>query len=29
MPAGTPETIGEINFNETAFEDIQANSSIY
>jgi len=28
-PAGTPETFGEINFNETAFEDIQANSSIY
>ena len=29
MPAGTPETFGEINFNETAFEDIQDNSSIY
>jgi len=28
-PAGTPETFGEINFNATAFEDIQANSSIY
>ena len=27
--AGTPETFGEINFNATAFEDIQANSSIY
>ena len=28
-PAGTPETFGEINFNQTAFEDIQAQSSIY
>jgi hypothetical protein len=28
-PAGTPETFGEINFNSTAFEDIQAQSSIY
>jgi hypothetical protein len=28
-PAGTPETFGEINFNKTAFEDIQAQSSIY
>jgi len=28
-PAGTPETFGEINFNQTAFEDIQDNSSIY
>jgi hypothetical protein len=29
MPAGTPETFGEINFNQAAFEDIQAHSSIY
>jgi hypothetical protein len=28
-PAGTPETIGEINFNATAFEDIQSHSSVY
>ena len=28
-PAGTPETFGEINFNEQAFEDIQGASSIY
>jgi len=29
MPAGTPETFGEINFNTTAFEDIRQSSSIY
>ena len=28
-PAGTPETFGEINFNQKAFEDIQGASSIY
>lgn len=29
LPAGTPETFGEIQFNEAAFEDIQNNSSVY
>jgi hypothetical protein len=29
MAAGTPETFGEINFNATAFGDIQAHSSVY
>ncbi len=28
MEAGTPETIGEIQFNETAFNDIKDNSTI-
>jgi hypothetical protein len=28
-PANTPETFGEINFNDIAFENIQDNSSIY
>lgn len=29
LRAGTPEAFGEINFSETAFEDIQNNSSVY
>lgn len=29
LPEGTPETFGEIQFNEAAFEDIQNNSSVY
>lgn len=29
LAAGTPETFGEINFNATAFADIQAQSSVY
>jgi hypothetical protein len=29
LPAGSPETIGETQFNEIAFQDIQDNSSVF